>query len=95
MKHNLPQIFTRRIDLHKFEKQMKKGIPYTFYDSSDFEDFKYKLLHVTLENYLFYGYNIELEKLPTEDVDIFIDYLSEQFGDLIKLYYNNFRKKGR
>ncbi|MGA1611964.1 MAG: SAF domain-containing protein [Ilumatobacteraceae bacterium] len=46
---------------------MKKGIPYTFYDSSSLEDFKYKLLHVTLENYLFYGYNIDLEKIPTED----------------------------
>jgi hypothetical protein len=95
MGSNLPQIFTRRIDLHKFEILMKKGIPYTFYDSSDFEDFKYKLLHVTLENYFFYGYDLDLEKLPTEDVDIFIDYLSDQFGGLIKVYYNNFRKTGR
>jgi hypothetical protein len=95
MEHNLSHIFTRRIDFHKFEKLMKKGISYTFYDSSSLEDFKYKLLHITLENYLFYGYNIDLEKIPTEDVDVYINYLSEVFGGLIQFYYNNFKKQGK
>jgi len=95
MENNLPPVFTRRIDLHKFEKMMRKGISYTYYDSQDFKTFKYKLFHVTLENYLFYGYNINLEEVSTKDIDSFIQYLDDKFGELTKHYYNNFKKKGK
>lgn len=95
MENKLSPELTRRIDLHKFEKLMRKGIPYTYYDSPDLKTFKYKLFHVTLENYLYYAYNINLEEMSTNDVDNFIQYLDETFGELTKHYYNNFKKQGR
>jgi hypothetical protein len=89
--HKLSPFFKRRIDHHKFEKLMRKGIIY-MYLSKNIEQFKYKLVKVTLENYIYYKYNIDIEELPQDDVDNFIDYMIETYDSLLEMYYYNERK---
>lgn len=89
----LPSFFTRRIDHHKFEKMMRKGIPYIFYDSNSLEEFKYKLVEATLENYIHYKYDINIDELPQEDKDTFIQYMIETYDPVLTAYYRNFYKR--
>ena len=90
--HNLSPFFRRRIDHHKFEKMMRKGIIYMYYESKSLEEFKFKLVKATLENYIHYKYNIDIEDLPHDEVDNFIDYMVETYEPLLKTYYYNERK---
>jgi len=92
---NIPPFFRRRIDHHKFEKMMRKGIPYIYYDSNNVDEFKYKLVTATLENYLHYKYNIDLEDLPSEDVISFTEYMVNTYDPLLKEYYYNMKRQGR
>jgi hypothetical protein len=90
--HKLSPFFKRRIDHHKFEKMMRKGISYMFYESESLEEFKWKLVKATLENYIYYKYNIDIYELPKEDVDTFIRYMIDVYDSLLKSYYYNERK---
>ena len=92
---NIPAFFRRRIDHHKFEKMMRQGIPYVYYDSNNVDEFKFKLVTATLENYLHYKYNIDLETVPSEDVISFTEYLVDTYDPLLKEYYYNMRREGR
>jgi len=88
----LSPFFKRRIDHHKFEKMMRTGISYMYFESKNVDQFKYKLVKATLENYIHYKYNIDIEELPQDDVDNFIDYMIETYDSLLKMYYYNERK---
>ena len=91
--HKLSPFFKRRIDHHKFEKMMRKGISYMYYESKNLEQFKYKLVKATLENYIYYKYNIDIfDELPQDDVYNFIDYMIETYEPVLKMYYYNERK---
>ena len=81
--HNIPSFFKRRIDHHKFEKMMRQGISYVYYDSKSLEDFKWKLVQATLENYLHYKYKIELYTIPVYDVTDFIKYMVDTYDGLL------------
>lgn len=89
----LPSFYTRRIDHHKFEKMMRTGIPYIFHDSNSLEEFKYKLVEATLENYIHKKYAINIGELPQEDNDTFIKYMIEVYDPLLTAYYRNFYKR--
>jgi hypothetical protein len=93
--HNIPPFFKRRIDHHKFEKMMRTGIPYVYYDSNNIDEFKFKLVTATLENYLHYKYNIDLETVPSEDVVSFVEYMVDTYDPLLAQYYYNMRREGR
>jgi hypothetical protein len=90
--HKLSPFFKRRIDHHKFEKMMRKGIIYMYQESNSLEEFKFKLVKATLENYIYYKYNIDIEDLPHNDVDNFIDYMVDTYEPVLKAYYYNQRK---
>ena len=90
--HKLSPFFKRRIDHHKFEKMMRKGIIYMYQESNSLEEFKFKLVKATLENYIYYKYNIDIEELPHDDVDNFIDYMVDTYEPVLKMYYHNERK---
>ena len=70
--------FLRRIDIDKFRKELDKGRVYMFYDSNSLEGFKWKLVAATLENYMFYGYNI--------DIDTSEDYVVETIKTLVDIF---------
>ena len=89
----LPSFFTRRVDHHKFEKMMRKGIPYIFHDSSSLQEFKYKLVEATLENYIHYKYDINIDELPQEDKDTFIQYMIDTYDPVLTAYYRNYYKR--
>ena len=93
--HNIPSFFKRRIDHHKFEKMMRQGISYVYYDSKSLEDFKWKLVQATLENYLHYKYEIELNTIPVYDVADFIKYMVDTYDGLLVQYYYNKRREGK
>ena len=90
--HKISPFFKRRLDHHKFEKMMRSGISYMYFESKNLEQFKYKLVKATLENYIHYKYNLDIENLPKNDVDNFIDYMIETYDALLKMYYYNERK---
>jgi len=90
--HKLSPFFKRRIDHHKFEKLMRKGIIYIYNESKSLEEFKFKLVKATLKNYIHYKYNINIEDLPHDNVDNFIDYMVDTYEPLLKTYYYNERK---
>jgi hypothetical protein len=90
--HKLSPFFKRRIDHHKFEKLMRKGIIYIYNESNSLEEFKFKLVKATLKNYIHYKYNINIEDLPHDNVDNFIDYMVDTYEPLLKTYYYNERK---
>jgi hypothetical protein len=90
--HKLSPFFKRRIDHHKFEKMMRKGISYIYHDSKSLEEFKWKLVQATLENYLHYKYEIELYTVPVYDVSDFIKYMVDTYEPVLKMYYYNERK---
>ena len=90
--HKLSPFFKRRIDHHKFEKMMRQGISYMYFESTNVEQFKYKLVKATLENYIHYKYNIDIDELPQDDVDNFINYMIETYEPVLKMYYYNERK---
>ena len=93
--YNLSPFFKRRIDHHKFEKMMRKGIGYIYFESKSLEEFKYKLVKATLENYIHYKYNIDIEDQPQDDVDNFIDYMIKTYDSLLKgYYYNEIKSRG-
>ena len=71
---------------------MRKGIIYMYHESSSLEEFKFKLVKATLENYIHYKYNIDIEELPHDDVDNFIDYMVDTYEPVLKMYYYNERK---
>ena len=91
--HKLDPFFTRRIDHHKFEKSMRDGISYIYFESKNVEQFKYKLVKATLENYVYYKYNIDIEDLPQDSVENFIKHMIDVYDSLLKMYYYNERKK--
>ena len=93
--HNIPPFFRRRIDHHKFEKMMREGIMYMYYDSKSLEEFKWKLVQATLENYLHYKYEIDLDTVPKDEVTDFIKYMIDVYDPLLKSYYYSARKEGR
>lgn len=93
--HNIPPFFRRRIDHHKFEKMMRQGIMYIYYDSKSLEEFKWKLVQATLENYLHYKYEIDLDTVPEDEVTDFIKYMIDVYDPLLKSYYYSARKEGR
>jgi hypothetical protein len=93
--HNIPPFFRRRIDHHKFEKMMREGIMYMYYDSKSLEEFKWKLVQVTLENYLHYKYEIDLDTVPEDEVTDFIKYMIDVYDPLLKSYYYSARRKGK
>ena len=71
---------------------MRKGIIYMYQESNSLEEFKFKLVKATLENYIYYKYNIDIEELPHDDVDNFIDYMVDTYEPVLKMYYYNERK---
>jgi len=89
----LPSFFTRRVDHHKFEKMMRKGIPYIFHDSNSLQEFKYKLVEATLENYIHDKYDINIDELPQEDKDTFIQYMIDVYDPVLTAYYRNYYKR--
>ena len=91
--HNIPPFFRRRIDHHKFEKMMREGIMYMYYDSKSLEEFKWKLVQVTLENYLHYKYEIDLDTVPEDEVTDFIKYMIDVYDPLLKSYYYSARRE--
>ena len=93
--HNIPPFFKRRIDHHKFEKMMRQGISYVYYDSKSLQEFKWKLVQATLENYLHYKYEIELNTIPVYDVADFIKYMVDTYDGLLVQYYYNMRREGK
>ena len=70
--------FLRRIDMDQFKKELDRGKVYLFYDSNSLEEFKWKLVVATLENYMFYGYNI--------DIDTSEDYVVETIKTLVDIF---------
>jgi len=91
-KSNLPASFKRRLDIHKFEKMLLKGSSYVYYDSNSLDEFKHKLIQATLENYLFYKYQNELEEFPESEIQNAVTYLINVFNPLLIAYYRNLKR---
>lgn len=81
----------RRVDLKKFKELFNQGKIYMFYESDSPEEFKWKLVTATLENYLYYqtGQDIDLSDGKYDStvkslINIFDDELESMYYDLKK-----------
>ena len=54
--NKIPNFFKRRVDHHTFEKMMRSGM-FLGYGSKSIGEFKWKLVKLTLENYIYNKYN--------------------------------------
>ena len=70
---------------------MRTGI-FLSYGSKSLEEFKWKLVKLTLENYIYNKYNINIDELPPKEVDGYIEYMIEIYNPVLKAYYYNSRK---
>ena len=86
--------FRRRIDLKKFEEQLNKGKVYVYYDSNSLKDYKWKLITATLENYIYYKYDTEIDRTNNETYET-IDYLVDIFNDELTDMYETENRKRR
>jgi hypothetical protein len=89
---NTSTFFKRRINHHKFEKMLRQGISYIFYDSSSLKEFKWKLVEATLQNYIHYKYDFDIDELPKDEVDNYIKYMIDLYDPLLFRYYHNQKK---
>jgi len=85
----IPPYFRRRIDLKEFEDQLEKGKVYIFYDSNSLEEYKWKLVTATLENYIYYNYDTEIDSADNSTyetienlVNIFDDKLTDMYDSV-------------
>ena len=86
--------FRRRIDLKQFEEQLDKGKVYVYYDSNSLKDYKWKLITATLENYIYYKYDTEIDRTNNETYET-IDYLVDIFNDELTDMYESENRKRR
>jgi hypothetical protein len=69
-----------------------KGSSYVYYDSNSLDEFKHKLIQATLENYIFYKYQNELEEFPESEIQNAVTYLLNVFDPLLIAYYRNLKR---
>jgi len=81
----------RRIDLKKFEGTFDQGRIYMFYESNSLEEFKWKLITATLENYLYYKDGIDID-VSDGKFDSTINGLINHFDDKLESIYKSLKK---
>ena len=81
----------RRIDLKKFREMFDQGKTYMFYESDTPEEFKWKLVTATLENYLYYksGHDIDVSDGKYDSI---INNLIDLFGGELESIFNDLKK---
>ena len=85
---NESTFFRRRSDIEKIKDLLPFFVNDVFYDSENFEEFKYKLTLIALEYYLSSNHDLSWEDLPEQEEIEFINTLSEVLNDTIKELYN-------
>lgn len=86
--------FRRRIDLKQFEEQLNKGKVYVYYDSNSLKDYKWKLITATLENYIYYKYDTEIDRTSNDTYET-IENLVNIFDDKLTDMYDSENRKRR
>jgi hypothetical protein len=89
---NIDPYILRRLDLDKFNDLLDKGKVYMFYESNSLEEFKWKLVTATLENYHYYKYETDID---TSDgyFDQTIQSLVNLFEPKLETLYNRLKKE--
>ena len=90
--NRVPPFFLRRFNGQKFEKIMKRAAIHAFFDTKNRESFKRELISSSIDAFLFVLHKIDVNELGKEDMDKMIEYVSNIFGSLIDMYYNNLRR---
>jgi hypothetical protein len=72
---------------------MRQFVRSVYYESTSKKDFKYRLLHNTLDQYFHSKHQININDVKEDDVNSIIDYLIDIFGSLVDMYYINIRKQ--
>jgi len=85
---NESTFFRRRSDVKKVKDLLPYFVNDVFYDSENFEEFKYKLTLIALEYYLSSNHDLSWEDLPEQEDIEFINTLSEVLNGAIKELYN-------
>ena len=81
----------RRIDLKKFRELFGQGKTYMFYESDTPEEFKWKLVTATLENYLYYKSGLDID-VSDGKYDTVINNLIDLFDGELESIYNDLKK---
>ena len=81
----------RRIDLKKFREMFDQGKNYMFYESDTSEEFKWKLVTATLENYLYYKSGLDID-VSDGKYDTVINNLIDLFDGELESIYKSLKK---
>lgn len=81
----------RRIDLKKFREMFDQGKNYMFYESDTSEEFKWKLVTVTLENYLYYKSGLDID-VSDGKYDTVINNLIDLFDGELESIHKSLKK---
>ncbi len=81
----------RRIDLKKFREMFDQGKNYMFYESDTSEEFKWKLVTATLENYLYYKSGLDID-VSDGKYNTVINNLIDLFDGELESIYKSLKK---
>jgi hypothetical protein len=89
---NEGNFFKRRVDLNKVKKLLTTDAQQVYYDTRDYEEFKFEITLRAVEYIMWDEYEPGWEDLPEQEEVEFIRGVSNYFDDEIKRLYNRHKK---
>jgi hypothetical protein len=90
---NESKFFHRRVDLDKVKKILPINSRQVYYETENYNQFKYELTLRAVESIMWNEYELGWEDLPEQEEIDFVTEVSDMFEKDIKLLYKGFRKK--
>ena len=87
------RFFYRRIDLDDLEKILSFFAHQMYYETNNYEDFKFHLTLKSVEAIMDNVYDMGWNELPEKEETEFVTKVSDIFEDKIKALYNYYNKK--
>jgi hypothetical protein len=87
------KFFLRRVDLDEVKKILPINSRQVYYETENYNQFKYELTLRAVEAIMYNEYELGWEDLPEEEEIEFVNKVSDMFEKDIKLLYKGFHKK--
>jgi len=88
---NESKFFHRRVDLNKVKKLLTTDAQQVYYDTRDYEEFKFEITLRAVEYIMWDEYELGWGDLPQQEEKEFIRGVSNYFDDEIKRLYKKVR----
>ena len=85
----------RRFISMKYEESLKRSAVYCFEHSSTLNGFIQSTIFLGLVDFLDRNYGINVDDMEEKDVDEFLKFLTDIYGDLIKTYHRTLKLRNK